>query len=224
MFNNQQEISSRPVARAEFGLPDEGFVFCCFNNNYKIEPGVFDIWMQLLKRVPGSVLWLLRSSDSVVRNLSGEAELRGVSANRLIFSPYMPNEMHVARYRLADLFLDTFSCNAHTTAAEALWSGLPVLTCPGEAMPSRVAASLLASVGLMEMIAESPQQYEERAYHLAVHADELKRIRGMLAENRLAMPLFDTERQVRNLEAAYQTMWQRHEVGQLPGSFRIADR
>jgi protein O-GlcNAc transferase len=224
MFNNQHEISSRPIVRAEFGLPDEGFVFCCFNSNYKIEPEVFEIWMQLLKRVPGSILWLLRSSESVVRNLSREAELRGVSADRLIFSSHVPNEMHVARYRLADLFLDTFSYNAHTTAAEALWAGLPVLTCPGKVMSSRVAASLLTSLGLAEMIAHSPQQYEERAYYLAVHADELTEIREKLAENRRSMPLFDSERQVRNLEAAYQAMWRRHEAGQPPESFRIADR
>ena len=223
IFNNQHEISSRPVSRAEFGLPDEGFVFCCHNSNYKIEPEIFEIWMQLLKRVPGSVLWLFRGSDSVVRNLAKEAELRGVSANRLIFSPYAPNDVYVASYRLADLFLDTFYYNAHTTAAEALWAGLPVLTCPGEAMPSRVAASLLTAVGLGEMIADSRQQYEERAYHLATHLDELERIREKLARNRLVMPLFDTERQVRNLEAAYQMMWQRHEAVWLPESFRVSN-
>lgn len=221
MFNNRHEISSRAIARAELGLPDKGFVFCCHNNNYKIEPGVFEIWMRLLKRVPGSVLWLLRSSDSVVCNLTKEAELRGVSANRLIFSPYVPNDVHVARYRLADLFLDTFSYNAHTTAAEALWAGLPVLTCPGEAMHSRVAASLLTSLGLVEMIADSPHQYEERAYHLATDSDELARIREKLARDRLVSPLFDTERQVRNLEAAFQTMWLRHEAGQNPESFQV---
>jgi predicted O-linked N-acetylglucosamine transferase (SPINDLY family) len=205
------------------GLPEEGFVFCCFNNHYKIEPAVFDIWMRLLKRVPGSVLWLYQSGDAVAGNLGREAEMRGVSSNRLIYAPHVSNEIHLARYRLADLFLDTFLYNAHTTAIEALWAGLPVLTCPGRVMPSRVAASLLSAVGLDEMIASSPQQYEEVAYYLATQKNELAHIRDKLARNREAAPLFDTERQVRNLETAYQTMWHKHETGQPPESFHVVD-
>ncbi len=223
MFNNRQAPQACQLSRSELGLPEEGFVFCCFNNHYKIEPAVFDIWMRLLKRVPGSVLWLYQSGDAVAGNLGREAEMRGVSSNRLIYAPHVSNEVHLARYRLADLFLDTFLYNAHTTAIEALWAGLPVLTCPGRVMPSRVAASLLSSVGLGEMIANSPQQYEEVAYHLATQKNELAHIRDKLGRNRESAPLFDTERQVRNLETAYQTMWHKHETGQPQESFHVVD-
>jgi predicted O-linked N-acetylglucosamine transferase (SPINDLY family) len=221
MFNNRQVPSACRFTRAELGLPEQGFVFCCFNNHYKIEPEVFDIWMRLLKRVPGSVLWLYYSGDAVAANLRHAAEERGVSAQRLIFAPHMDNDAHLARYRLADLFLDTFLYNAHTTAIEALWAGLPVLTCPGRAMPSRVAASLLTAVGLQELITSSPQQYEELAYALATQENRLAQIRSRLAANRPAAPLFDTERQVRNLEAAYRVMWQRHQAGLPPASFHV---
>lgn len=221
MFNDRQTPPGGRLSRAEAGLPEAAFVFCCFNNHYKIEPAVFDIWMNLLKRLPGSVLWLYQSAPAVVKNLRREAETRGVAANRLVFAEHVPNEIHLSRYRLADLFLDTFIYNAHTTAIEALWAGLPVLTCPGRVMPSRVAASLLTAVGLDEMIAGSPRQYEEMAYALATRRDELERIRARLAGNRPSAPLFDTERQVRNLEQAYQTMWRRHQAGLPPASFRV---
>lgn len=224
MFNNRQAPRICQLSRAELGLPEEGFVFCCFNNHYKIEPAVFDIWMRLLKRVPGSVLWLYQSGEAVVKNLCREAELRGVSSNRLVFALHAPNELHLARYHLADLFLDTFLYNAHTTAIEALWAGLPVLTCPGNTLPSRVAASLLLAVGLGEMIANSPQQYEEVAYDLATQKNKLAHIRDKLARNREDAPLFDTERQVCNLETAYQTMWHKHEAGQPPESFHVFDK
>ncbi|MDO8989382.1 MAG: tetratricopeptide repeat protein [Sideroxyarcus sp.] len=222
MFDNRQEISLRQFSRAELGLPDQGFVFCCHNTNYKITPVDFDIWMRVLKRVTGSVLWLYKGGEAVVANLRKEAEARGVNPDRLVFAASMPNAEHLARYRLADLFLDTAICNAHTTAAEALWAGLPVLTCPGATMASRVATSQLTALGLEEMIACSPQQYEERACHLATHPDELAQIRARLAGNRLSMPLFDTERQVRNLETAYREMWRRHAAGQSAETFQVA--
>jgi predicted O-linked N-acetylglucosamine transferase (SPINDLY family) len=222
LFDNQQEISAQTLAREELGLPAQGFVFCCHNSNYKITPRDFDIWMRLLKRVAGSVLWLYKSSEAVAVNLRKEAEARGVNPGRLVFATRAPNAEYLARYRMADLFLDTAFYNAQTTAAEALWMGLPVLTCPGASMASRVASGLLRSVGLEEMITGSPQEYEERAYHLATHADELQQVREKLARNRLSTTLFDTGRQVRHLEAAYQTMWQRRETGQAPESFEVA--
>lgn len=153
-----------------------------------------------------------------------EAEARGVNPDRLVFAAPVSNADFIARYRMADLFLDTAFYNAQTTAAEALWTGLPVLTCPGKTMTSRVAAGLLTAAGLEELIAGSPQEYEERAFHLATHPDELQRIREKLGANRLSLSIFDTARQVRNLEAAFQMMWQRHEAGQAPETFQVVIR
>lgn len=222
MFDDQLEISPQKYSREELGLPARGFVFCCHNSNYKITPMDFDIWMRLLKRVHDSVLWLYKGSDAVVANLRREAEARGVSPDRLVFATLVPHAEYLARYRLADLFLDTAFYNAQTTAAEALWAGVPVLTCPGTTMASRVAAGLLTAAGLQELITSSPQDYEERAYHLATDSGALAQVREKLARNRLAMGLFNTEQQVRNLEAAYQMMWQRHVSGQTPESFNVA--
>ena len=221
LFDDQQPIAAQQPTRVELGLPAQGFVFCCHNSNYKITPVDFDIWMRLLQRVPGSVLWLYKGSTDVVANLRREAEARGVEPSRLVFADRVPHDIYLARYRMADLFLDTTYYNAQTTAAEALWAGLPVLTCPGTTMASRVASGVLHAVGLEEMIAHSPQQYEERACHLASHPEDLAQIREKLARNRPASPLFNTRRQVLNLEAACRMMWQRHEAGQVPASFRV---
>jgi len=223
MFDDQQQISAQKLTREEQGLPAQGFVFCCHNSNYKISPVDFDIWMRLLQRVPGSVLWLYKGSEAVVANLRKEAQARGVNPDRLAFANRVANDVYLARYRMADLFLDTACYNAQTTAAEALWAGLPVLTCPGKTMASRVASGVLNSVGLEELIAHSPQQYEERAYQLATHPEALVQLREKLARNRFASPLFDTGRQVRNLEEAYQMMWQRYRAGLAPESFRVTD-
>lgn len=223
MFDSQQQISAQKFTREELGLPAQGFVFCCHNSNYKITPVDFDIWMRLLQRVPGSVLWLYKGSEVVVANLRMEAEARGIKPERLVFANRVANDVYLARYRMADLFLDTAYYNAQTTAAEALWLGLPVLTRPGKTMASRVASGVLNAAGLEELIAHSPQQYEERAYRLATHPEELVQIWEKLTGNRLASPLFDTGRQVRNLEAAYQMMWQRYRAGLAPESFRVAD-
>ena len=219
LFDNQQAIASVSLKRENFGLPGNSIVFCCHNNNYKITPDVFDSWMHILQQVTGSVLWLLKSNELVPGNLHKEAALRGIEAERLIFADFVPNEIHLARYRLADLFLDTFLCNAGTTAAEALWAGLPVLTCAGETMASRVCASLLSAVGMQELITTSPQQYEEKAVYLATHPDELKRLHALLKCNRMTTPLFNTERQVKNIEAVYQHIWQRHKAGLPPETF-----
>ena len=221
MFDDQLEISPKKCSREELGLPAQGFVFCCHNSNYKITPVDFDIWMRLLKRVEGSVMWLYKGSDAVVANLRRETEARGVSPDRLVFATLVPHAEYLARYRLADLFLDTAFYNAQTTAAEALWAGLPVLTCAGTSMASRVATGLLTAAGLQELITCNPQEYEERAYHLATDADALKQVREKLTRNHLSTRLFNTERQVRNLEAAYQAMWQRHASGLVPASFHV---
>lgn len=223
LFDNRQESSPRQFSREELGLPARGFVFCCHNSNYKITPRDFDIWMRLLLRVPGSVLWLYKSGEAVADNLRREAEVRGVHPDRLVSAPMAPHDVYLARYRIADLFLDTAFYNAQTTAAEALWAGLPVLTCTGGTMASRVATALLAAARLEELITDSPPQYEERAYHLASDADQLQQIREKLAGNRLSLPPFDTKRQVRNLEAAYRTMCQRYRAGLAPESFRVVN-
>jgi predicted O-linked N-acetylglucosamine transferase (SPINDLY family) len=212
-----RRISPRTPSRVEAGLPETGFVFCCFNNSFKITPDVFEVWMRLLGAVGGSVLWLSGTNASAVANLRREAERRGVAADRLVFAPRVPlNEDHLARLRLADLFVDTLHFNAHTTAADALWAGVPVLTCPGPTFASRVAGSLLQAIGLPELIAGSLADYETLAVALATDRDGLAAIRERLARNRDGAPLFDTERFTRAIEAVYVTMWQRAERGEPP--------
>jgi len=220
--DRQRAIAERTPARAELGLPDAGFVFCCFNNSYKITPRVFDVWMRLLSALPGSVLWLLEGNAGAVRNLRDEAQRRGVAPERLVFAPRMDLPAHLARHRQADLFLDTLPCNAHTTASDALWAGLPLLTCLGGTFAGRVAASLLDAVGLPELVTDSLDGYEARALALARAPGELARLKERLARNRFTCPLFDTERFRRHIEAAYVTMWERYERGLPPASFAVA--
>ena len=224
IYNNREEVSSRVMARAELGLPEYGFVFCCFNNSYKIEPVVFEVWIRILKRVPDSVLWLSGKNQAMIANLRKEVERRGISGNRLVFASYLPEMAeHLARHRIADLFLDTLIFNAVTTAADALWAGLPVLSCPGSTYISRWASSMLKAVGLDDMVVENIEQYEERACYLATHPDALAEIKFRLEVNRLTKPLFDTERYVKHLESAYQTMWHKHEAGLPPESFHVVE-
>ncbi|MBI5041450.1 MAG: tetratricopeptide repeat protein [Gammaproteobacteria bacterium] len=192
------------------------FVFCCFNNSYKITPDLFDIWMRLLHVVGGSVLWLLEGSAIAAGNLRLEAERRGISVDRLIFAPRMEMTDHLARHRHADLFLDTFYYNAHTTTSDALWAGLPVLTCLGKAFAGRVAASLLNAIDLPEMISYSHAEYESRAIELATKPELLCAIRQKLAVHRSTKPLFDTERFTRHIEAAYTKMYERYQAGLSP--------
>jgi protein O-GlcNAc transferase len=220
--DDRRSIAVHTPARAELGLPEEGFVFCCFNNNYKITPVVFDIWMRLLQQVPGSVLWLLEDNASAAVNLRREAQARGVTPDRLIFAPRVTVAQHLPRQRRADLFLDTWPYNAHTTTSDALWASLPVLTCLGTAFPGRVAASLLSAVGLPELITHSLDAYEARALELATDAVQLASLRARLAENRDSDPLFDTGRFCRHLEDAYTTMWRRHLEGLSPEGFSVA--
>jgi predicted O-linked N-acetylglucosamine transferase (SPINDLY family) len=212
--DSARRISDTKFTRAEFGLPSAGFVFCCFNNSYKIVPACFDAWMRILIRVPGSVLWLSDLNPFATSNLRREAERRGVSAERLVFAQRMPaSPDHLARQRLADLFLDTLPYNAHTTASDALWAGLPVLTCIGNAFPGRVAASVLRAIQLPELIAQTPSQYEDLAVEMANDTSRLRDIRQRLADNRTKAPLFDTQLFTTHLEAAYREIHVRKQAG-----------
>jgi len=195
-------------------------VFCCFNNSYKINPSVFDIWMRLLRAVPGSVLWLRADNNWARAGLQREATARGVEPQRLVFAERVgSNSEHLARHRLADLFIDTLPYNAHTTASDALWVGLPVLTCTGRSFAARVAASLLHAIGLPELVTGSLPEYEALALRLATYPAELRALRNRLACNRSTHPLFDTPRWTRHLEAAYHEMWRLHCGGEPPRSF-----
>jgi predicted O-linked N-acetylglucosamine transferase (SPINDLY family) len=220
--DSRREISSHTPSRAECGLPEEGFVFCCFNNSYKITPEVFDAWMELLKQVPESVLWLLEGNRFAPANLRREAEARHVDARRLVFAPQQPLPEHLARHRLADLFLDTYPVNAHTTASDALWAGCPLLTMAGETFVSRVAGSLLRTLGLPELVTTSLADYEAMALRLARDADLLGAIRSRLNANRKTSSLFDAGRFARNLEKAYSTMWEICASGEKPRAFAVS--
>lgn len=219
--DRKRPIDPHTPSRAELGLPEQGFVFCSFNNNYKIMPATFDIWMRLLAQVEGSVLWLLQDNDPAMRNLRREAAARGIDPDRLVFAPRMQLAPHLARHRAADLSLDTLPCCAHTTASDSLWTGLPIVTLIGQAFAGRVAASLLHAIGLPELVASTPAAYEALALHLAQDPIALAAIREKLARNLLDTPLFDTMRFRRHLEAAYSAMWQRHENGLPPASFAV---
>lgn len=214
--DRQRRISDKIFTRMEAGLPQQGFVFCCFNTKYKITPDVYDIWMRILKRVDRSVLWLIADSPKVERNLRKEAVTRGVNDERLIFAPRMPLSDHQARLRLADLFLDTVPYNAGATAIDTLWAGLPVLTRIGDTFVGRMAASALNAVGLSELITTTPETFEQTAIHLATNPENLAAIKRKLAENRLTKPLFDTRRFTKHIEAAYIMMHDRHQAGLPP--------
>jgi protein O-GlcNAc transferase len=219
--DSKRSVADWSPGRAEIGLPDPGFVFCCFNSNYKITPDIFAVWMRLLERVTGSVLWLLETNAAASDNLRREAQRRGVAPERLVFAPPMPLDRHLARHRLADLFLDTRPVNAHTTASDALWAGLPLVTCTGDAFAGRVAASLLDAVGLPELITQNLNDYEALALQLATTPSLLSDIRAKLARNRPLHPLFDTDRQRRHIESAYIAMWERYQRGEPPASFTV---
>ena len=219
--NNQRQIAEKTGDREDHGLPQAGFVFCCFNNSYKITPRVFSIWMRLLQQVDHSVLWLLHDNDDAVRNLRKEAAQRGIDPARLVFAPRQLPELHLARHCHADLFLDTLPINAHTTASDALWAGLPLLTCPGEAFAARVAASLLTAAGLPELIAPDWAEYERLALQLATEPERLAELKARLQANRLTCDLFNTEKTTRALEAAYRAMHARRQAGLPPAHLDI---
>jgi protein O-GlcNAc transferase len=212
----KRSISDKAFTRNALGLPRKGFVFCCFNQNYKIAPRVFDCWMRILKQVEDSVLWLLETNTTAARNLTKEAAARGVSSERLIFAKRMPMPDHLARHRQADLFLDTLPYNAHTTASDAFWTGVPVLTCMGETFAGRVAASLLNAIGLPELITPTLEAYEQMAIDLARHPKKVTNIKRKLTKNRLTTPLFDTKLVTKHIEAAYTAMYERYQAGLAP--------
>ena len=220
--DNTREITTRTPTRVEAGLPPRGFVFASHNNDYKLNPQTFDIWMRLLRNVEGSVLWLKSLNPWAMINLRREASARGITPDRIIFAPRLHRkEDHLARLRLADLFLDTCPYNAHATACDALWAGVPVLTCPGNTLPSRVAASLLYAVDLPYLIAGSLGEYEATAVALARDPGRLAQIKTRLESNRHVAPLFDTARFTRELEAAYIAMWTRVQDGLPSASFAV---
>lgn len=209
--DNMRALAEDRFSRADFGLPESGFVFCCFNNNYKISPAEFDVWMRLLGRTPGSVLWLSKDNALAADNLVREAQARGIDGSRIVFSQRMPSHAdYLARYRCADLFLDTFNYNAHATTTDALWAGLPLLTRPGRSFPARVAGSLLHAIGMPELVAGTLEAYEQLALVLATDPGRMAAAKAKLAANRLTTPLFDSEGFARDIEAAYDEMQARH--------------
>ena len=214
-------IAQTQFTKQELGLPQDGFVFCCFNNNFKITPDVFDTWVRILKAVDKSVLWLFQDNPTAATNLQKEAALRGLDPARLVFATRMDLPQHLARHKAADLFLDTLPYNAHTTASDALWAGLPVLTCMGESFASRVAASLLNAIGLPELITQTPEDYEALAIELATNPGKLQSIKAKLAANRLSTPLFDTALFTKHIEAAYVQMNERYQDDLPPDHFEV---
>jgi predicted O-linked N-acetylglucosamine transferase (SPINDLY family) len=219
--NDDRRVIGPATSRAAHKLPGDAFVFCNFNHSYKLTPVMFDCWARIMRAVPGSVLWLWDSNPHYADNLAREAERRGVAASRLIFAPTAGHASHLARLGLADMALDSLPYNCHTTGSDALWAGVPLITCRGTTFPGRVAASLLAAAGLPELITENIADFEARAVALANGRDELLKLRAKLQDNRAALPLFDTDRTRRNLEAAYVEMWERFQRGEAPEAFAV---
>lgn len=221
--DNRRAISERQFTKAELGLPEDGAIFCCFNNNYKILPAMLDSWIRILNAVPGSILWLLSDNPAAVVNLRKEALARGLDPERLIFAERLEVSEHLARHRVADLFLDTLPCGAHATASDALWSGLPVLTCLGGTFSGRVGASLLRAVEMPELVCETIEDYERKAVQLATDPAELARLKQRLADKRLTTPLFDSRQYTRHLENAYREMYNRSRSGKQPSPIVVPD-
>jgi predicted O-linked N-acetylglucosamine transferase (SPINDLY family) len=219
--DSKRSISDKQFTRKEFGLPESSFVFCCFNNSYKILPDTFDVWMRILKAVPGSVLWLLEDHSTISTNLRREARVRGVNESRLVFAKRMPMDEHLARQKLANLFLDTLPYNAHTTTSDALWAGLPVLTVMGTSFASRVAASLLNAINLPELITQTKEEYEQLAIRLATDGNILESLKEKLENNKANSPLFNCNQFSRHLEVAYEAMYERHQSGLPPDAIVV---
>ncbi len=214
-------VAPTAPTRAQAGLPEDAFVFCCFNNAWKISPSIFALWMRLLRRIDGSVLWLLATNDAAVANLRAAAVGHGIDPSRLVFAPHAKHAEHLARHVLADLFVDTFPYNAHTTASDALWMGVPLLTYAGRSFPARVAASLLRSVGMPEMVMPSLDAYEAEAVSLAASPARLAALRAKLAQNRNSAPLFDVDLFRRGIENAFETMQARAASGKEAAAFDV---
>jgi predicted O-linked N-acetylglucosamine transferase (SPINDLY family) len=219
--NDRKRSVAATPPRGELGLSQQSFVFCCLNQTFKIVPQFFAAWMRLLKAVPGSVLWLLESNPWAAQNLRQQARNHGIDPRRLIFAPMCPSARHIARMGAADLFLDTAPCNAHTTTSDALWAGLPVLTCAGNTFASRVAGSVLTAAGMPELVTHTMEAYEAFALRLAGNPGELAGLREKLARNRTSAPLFDTPSFARHLEALYLRMWENYLSGNAPRAIEL---
>jgi protein O-GlcNAc transferase len=210
-------------SRCDYGLPIDAFVFCCLNIPYKIEPQIFDVWMDILHAVPHSVLWLLGNDALTVHHLTSEAAKRNISVDRLIFAEPLPHAEHLHRYQYADLFIDTFWCGAHTTALDALWQGLPVLCCTEDVSTARVGASLLHVLEMPELVTDNFEQYREKAVYYASHPDAHLALKNKLTEKKLTTPLFNSPLTVKHIEKAYQIMWQRYLQGLAPATFDVPE-
>lgn len=222
-YDNEIVNAPMAVSRNDYGLPENAFVFCCLNNSYKIEPEIFDTWANILKAVPDGVLWLLDKNEQTRVNLQNEAKARGIAPERLIFAPFVNYQEHTSRYQLADLFLDTLWHNAHTTALEAVWQGLPLLTREGEVVSARLAASCLKVLGMPELVTHDLAEYQAKAIFYAQNPAEYTIMREKLKAARYTSPLFNTALTVKHLEYAFQAIWQRHQQGKRPESFDIPD-
>ena len=219
--DDEQKIGI-PFPKAMYGLPEEALVLCSFNAPYKLNPLVFECWMRILHECPQTVLWLYVSHESTKENLRQRAREAGIDATRLIFAERVKDKgEHLARLSVADLFLDAFVVNGHTTCVDALWSGVPVVTCTGNIFPQRAATSLLKAIGLPELITSTPKEYEEKVLHLIKHPEALLQVKEKLKKNRLTMPLFKTHRLVQHFERAYMMMWERREKGLPPEAFKV---
>ena len=214
--DDQREITETTPSRANLGLPDDSFVFCCFNAAYKFTPTIFDQWMRILSATPSGVLWLMEYNRRAEANLRLEAEKRGIAPERIVFAPFAEQSNHLARLRQADLFLDTLPYNAHTTTSDALWAGVPVLTRRGATFAGRVAASLLQAVGLPELVVETAEDYEAAAIALAADRPRLEEIRANLQKRNRTSPLFDTQRYARDLESAFASIHSRRLAHKAP--------
>jgi protein O-GlcNAc transferase len=222
--DHTQAISNKNWRKVDFALPEDTLVFSSFNEGYKIDPIMFDVWMRILRQVPEAVLWLLHGNETAKKHLRQEADDRGVNPKRIIFADRLPKDKHLARLRLADLALDTRIVNGHTTTSDVLWAGVPVITLMGSHFASRVSASILTAIGLPELITHSLEDYEALAVRLARDPEQLAAIRQKLATNRLTEPLFDTPRFVKNLEAAYKAMWKTFLAGEKPQKIEVVEK
>ena len=209
--DSKQKISKNEITKESFGLPKKSFVFCCFNQNYKITPDIFNIWMRLLNKVNNSVLWLLKDHQSTLINLKKEAEKRGINPERIIFAERMNQPDHLARHRIADLFIDTFPYTAHTTCSDALWSDLPVVTYAGQSFASRVSASILNAIGLKELITTTEKEYEDLIFKLATNQKILKNIKNKLTKNKITKPLFNSKLYTKKIESAYIQIYRKYQ-------------
>ena len=210
MYSPMSNVAKNDIKRPDCGLPEKSFVFASFNQAYKIEKDLFSIWMEILKEVPKGILWQLKMNDDMEKNLKKEAYKKGVDQNRIIFAPKIPRKEHLERLALADLGLDTFTYNGHTTTSDALWAGMPVITLKGNHFASRVSASLLTTIGLPELITHSKKDYKKLVIHLATHPAEIKSIRNKLAKNKLTSSLFNPDKFTKDLEGLYEKIWSNH--------------